>query len=58
MAKIGGGQPGSRSLKVSRLSSETSADDRKAENKSERKGNAGEMMLATLFYLCPAILKT
>ena len=56
--KAAGGQLRRGPLNMTGGSSETSAGDKKVESKSERKGKAGEMILATLFHLCPAVLKT
>lgn len=58
IAKAGGGQLSRGSPNMTRVSSKTSAGGKKVESKSERKGKAGDMMLATLFHLCPAVLKT
>lgn len=43
---------------MSKASPETSEDGRKVEDRLERKGKVGEMMLATLFQLGQAMLKT
>lgn len=58
MVKAAGGQLPGGSPNMTGGSAETSAGHEKVESKSERKGKAGEMMLATLFHLYPAILKT
>lgn len=52
MAKAGGGQLSDQGI------AKNKCRGKKVESKSERKGKAGDMMLATLFHLCPAVLKT
>lgn len=58
MAKAGGGQLSRGSPNMTSVSPKISAGGKKVESKSERKGKAGDMMLATLFHLCPTVLKT
>lgn len=43
---------------MTKASSETSVDGKMVGDRLERKGDVGEMMLATLFYLGQAMLKT